>query len=100
MIMENNLKNLRDELIRKQSLQQESIKAANNAINEIKIVLDTLKQMDSMPVIIAKYPEMQRVLNLDIDSIKEDKTAVETMQATIESLINGMQSDLEGILNV
>lgn len=98
--MENNLKSLRDELIRKQSIQQESIKAANSAINEIKNVLSALRQMDSVTVIAAKYPEIQYILNLDIESIKEDKTAIESTQNTIELLISSIQSDLEEILNV
>lgn len=98
--MENNLKSLRDELIRKQSIQQESIKAANNAVAEIQNVLSNLRQMDSVAVVATKYPEIQHILNLDIDLIKDDKTAIESAKNAIELLISNMQSDLEEILNV
>lgn len=95
------IKRLRDELIRRQSVQQQAKASAEQSISEIKDLIGQLKTVtESNSEILAGYPNLSNVLDLDVDNLSENREQIVTIQERIEAIVSKMQEDVERILNV
>lgn len=95
------IKRLRDELIRRQSIQQQSKALAEQSINEIKELLNQLREItESNSELLTTYGNLNRIINLDADGLVENQEQINSIQQVLESIINAMQKDVEVALDV
>ena len=91
------LTRLRDNIISKKALAEETEKKKNEAINKYMEVLKSIDS-DTVTSLLDKGIDVSSILNVDENRLRTDSDYLETYKSNIDFVLNSIKSKLEGLL--
>lgn len=95
------LKELQNELIRRQALQAQAKAMAERSLVEIKETLTEVRKLvEEHPEFYQEYSELNVIINVDADDLLNNPDNIAAYKAQLSSLVTKIEEYLETALNV